>query len=61
MCHANLTELNADGARPVFDFPQAIETAKQSGFRGIYTIEFDGPGDPYAGIQKTLDELLKYL
>jgi hypothetical protein len=61
MCHANLTELNADGARPVFDFPQAIEIAKQSGFRGIYTIEFDGPGDPYAGIQKTLDELLKYL
>jgi sugar phosphate isomerase/epimerase len=45
----------------VFDFPQAIEIAKQSGFRGIYTIEFDGPGDPYAGIQKTLDELLKRL
>lgn len=61
VCHASLTELNADEAKPVFDFPQAIEIAKQSGFRGLYTIEFDGPGDPYTGIQKTLDELLKDL
>ena len=61
VCHANLTELNADGVKPAFDFSQAIEIAKQSGFRGIYTIEFDGSGDPYAGIQKTMDELLKDL
>jgi sugar phosphate isomerase/epimerase len=61
VCHANLTESNADAAEPALDFSQAIEIAKQSGFRGIYAIEFDGPGDPYTGIQKTLDELLKYL
>jgi hypothetical protein len=38
-----------------------MEIARQANFRGVYSIEFEGPGDPYAGIQKTLDELLKYL
>ena len=38
-----------------------MEIAKRSGFHGVYSIEFEGRGDPYSGIQKTLDELLKYL
>jgi len=38
-----------------------MEIARQARFRGFYSIEFDGPGDPYAGIQRTLDELLRYL
>jgi sugar phosphate isomerase/epimerase len=61
VCHAKGLEFDADGAEKAFDFPQAMEIAKKAGFRGVYSIEFDGPGDPYEGIQKTLDELLKYL
>lgn len=61
VCHAKSMEFDADGAEKGYDFPHAMEIAKQAGFRGVYSIEFDGPGDPYAGIQKTLDELLKYL
>jgi sugar phosphate isomerase/epimerase len=61
ICHAQGMEYHAEGTETAYDSSQAIEIAKQSGFRGIYTIEFDGPGDPYSGIQKTLDELLKYL
>jgi sugar phosphate isomerase/epimerase len=44
-----------------YDLPKAMEMARKAGFRGVYTIVFDGPGDPYAGIQKMLDEILKYL
>ena len=61
VCHAKGLEFDADGAEKAFDFPKAMEIAKKAGFRGVYSIEFDGPGDPYAGIQKSLDELLKYL
>jgi hypothetical protein len=61
LCHAKGLEFGADGAETGYDFPQAMAIAKKAGFRGVYSIKFDGPGDPYAGIQKTLDELLKYL
>jgi hypothetical protein len=61
VCHANGLELNTEGAETSNDLSQAIEIANQAGFQGIYSIKFDGPGDPYTGIQKTLDELLKYL
>jgi sugar phosphate isomerase/epimerase len=61
VCHAKGLEFDADGAEKGFDFPLAMEIARKAGFRGVYSIEFEGPGDPYEGIQKTLDELLKYL
>ncbi len=59
VCHATGLEAAGDGAGKGFDFCEAVEIAKQSSFRGYYSIEFDGPGDPYAGIQKTLDELME--
>jgi sugar phosphate isomerase/epimerase len=61
VCHANGLEFDTNGAEKSYDFRAAMGIAKMAGFRGIYSIEFDGPGDPYAGIQKTLDALLKYL
>ena len=61
VCHATGLEFDANGIETGYDFSQAMEIAKRSGFHGVYSIEFDGPGDPYSGIQKTLDELLKYL
>ena len=61
VCHAKGLEFDATGTEQGYDFPQAMEIAKQAGFRGIYSIEFIGAGDPYAGIQKTLDEVMKYL
>ena len=61
VCHATGFEFDADGAERRFDFPQAMEIARKAGFRGVYSIEFNGPGDPFAGIQKTLGEVLKCL
>jgi sugar phosphate isomerase/epimerase len=61
VCDAKGLEFNAAGAETRYDFPKVMEIARKAGYRGVYSIEFDGPGDPYAGIQKTLDELLKYL
>jgi hypothetical protein len=61
VCHAKGLEFDAQGAETGYDFSHAMEIARQARFRGFYSIEFDGPGDPYAGIQRTLDELLRYL
>ena len=61
VCHAKSLEFSADGAETTYDFPAAVETARKAAFRGIYSIQFDGSGDPYVGIQKTLDELVRYL
>jgi sugar phosphate isomerase/epimerase len=61
VCHAKGLEFDANGTETAYDFPRAMEIARKAAYRGVYSIEFEGPGDPYAGIQKTLDELLKYL
>ena len=61
VCHAKGLEFDAAGNETKFDFPKCIQISKQAAFAGVYSIEFEGPGDPYVGVQKTLDELLKYL
>jgi hypothetical protein len=61
VCHAKGLEFDAGGKETKYDFPKAMQVAKASGFKGVYSIEFEGPGDPYEGVQKTLDELVKYL
>ena len=61
LCRVQGLEFDAAGAETGYDFPQAMAIARTGRFRGVYSIDFEGPGDPYAGIQKTLDELLKYL
>jgi len=61
VCHAKGLEIDASGAETKFDFPKCVEISKAAGYKGIYSIEYEGPGDPYQGVQKVLDELLKYL
>jgi sugar phosphate isomerase/epimerase len=61
VCHAKGLDFDAAGNETKFDFPRCIEISKKYAFLGVYSIEYEGPGDPYAGVQKTLDELLKYL
>jgi sugar phosphate isomerase/epimerase len=61
VCHAKGLEFDAEGKETKYNFPKCIEISKKTGFKGIYSIEFEGEGDPYQGIQKVLDELLRTL
>lgn len=61
VCHAKGMEFDADGNEKLFNFPKCIEISKAAKYKGIYSIEFEGPGDPYVGVQNTLNELLRYL
>lgn len=60
-CHARGLKFDENGDETEFDFRRCLEIAKKAGFKGVYSAEFAGPGEPYEGTQKVLDELVKYL
>ncbi|HTS67464.1 MAG TPA: TIM barrel protein [Terriglobia bacterium] len=64
ICHARYetpagAEMN--GKLVTFDFARCMKISQAAGFKGVYSAELASPGDPYAGTQKIIDELLKYL
>jgi sugar phosphate isomerase/epimerase len=64
VCHARYETpggAEMSGKLIQFDFARCMKIAQASGFKGVYSAEFAGDGDPYEGIQKILDELVKYL
>ncbi len=61
VCHAKGLEFDDRGNETKFDFPKCMEITKKANFKGVYSIEFEGPGDPYAGCGRVLANLLKYL
>jgi sugar phosphate isomerase/epimerase len=43
------------------DVGKTFAIAKQSGYRGYFSMEWEGEGEPYQGTQKLIDASLKYL
>ncbi len=43
------------------DVAKCFEIAKAAGYRGYFSMEWEGAGDPHNGTQKLIDESLKYL
>jgi hypothetical protein len=44
-----------------FDLSRCMKIAQAAGFKGVYSAEFAGAGDPYDGTQKIIDAVVKYL
>jgi sugar phosphate isomerase/epimerase len=63
VCHAKGYEFDASGKETKFDFPKCVEISKKAKYRGVYSVEFEGPNtyDPYEGVQKVVNELVMYL
>ncbi len=61
VCHAKGLKFDDKGNETMFDFAQCVKTSKAAGFRGVYSIEYEGEGDPHTGVQHVVDELLRYL
>lgn len=59
--HAKGLQFDSQGRETAFDFPRAMAAAKQAHFAGVFSIEYEGPGDPYVGVQHVVDELRRYL
>ncbi|HUY14173.1 MAG TPA: TIM barrel protein [Terriglobia bacterium] len=61
VCHAKGLKFDAQGQETQFDFGECVAISRQLGFKGIYSVEFEGPDDPYAGVENVVNELAKYL
>jgi sugar phosphate isomerase/epimerase len=59
--HAKGLEFDEHGVETAFDFPRAMQASKRAGFKGVYSIEYEGPGDAYTGVQNVVNELVRYL
>ena len=58
VCHAKGLEFDGQGNETKYNFPECIEIAKRLRFQGVYSVEYEGPGDPYRGVQNVINELL---
>lgn len=58
---AHVKDSEVDNGR-VFrvDLERSFAIAKASGYKGYYSVEFEGEGDAYAGVAKLIDATLKY-
>lgn len=61
ICHVKSTELNDAGRPANVDMPRSFGLLNQSGFKGFCSMEFDSPGDPYAGTKDIIETTLKLL
>ena len=61
IAHVKDSETGDKGKLFTVDVAKCFEIAKASGFRGYYSMEWEGAGEPYAGTQKLIDLSLKYL
>lgn len=61
VCHAKGLSFNAQGNEVEYNFPACVEIAKKERFRGVYSVDYGGSGDPYQGVQNVINELLSNL
>ena len=62
MCHVKGTVQFDAGKTYHVDLRRMFEIARQSSYRGYFSMEFDtNGGDPFAGTTKLIDETLQYL
>ncbi|HXY41044.1 MAG TPA: TIM barrel protein [Vicinamibacteria bacterium] len=64
VCHARYetpggAEMN--GKLVTFDLARCMQIARAAGFKGVYSAEFAGAGDPYQGTGKIIDAVVKQL
>jgi len=59
--HAKGLQFNAAGNETQYDFFKCIAVAKEARYKGVYSVEYEGQGYPYDGVQKVVNELEKYL
>ncbi len=61
IAHVKDSEVGDKGRLFTVDVAKCFEIAKAGGFRGYFSMEWEGAGEPYAGTQRLIDLSLKYL
>jgi sugar phosphate isomerase/epimerase len=61
ICHVKAMEGGANGQLVHVDLAKTFAILRQRGFKGYLSMEFDSPGDPYAGTADLISKTLQYL
>jgi sugar phosphate isomerase/epimerase len=61
IAHMKDSEGDDAGKFHTVDVAKCFEIAKAQGYRGYFSMEWEGNGEPYAGTQRLIDLSLKYL
>jgi sugar phosphate isomerase/epimerase len=61
LCHCRDIAPDKQGKEAKFDFAACVKISKAAGYKGLYSVEFEGSEDPYQGVGRLLDELLKLI
>lgn len=61
ICHVKDSEVGDNGKVYRISLAKSFGILKASHFRGYCSMEWEGVGDPYAGVGKLINETLKYL
>ena len=61
IAHMKDEEGDDKGTFHTVDVAKCFQIAKAQGYRGYFSMEWEGNGEPYAGTQRLIDETLKYL
>jgi sugar phosphate isomerase/epimerase len=59
--HMKDSEVGDKGELFTVDVAKCFEIAKANGYRGYFSTEWEGQGEPYGGVQKLIEESLKNL
>lgn len=61
ICHVKDQEDTDDGRQVHVDMPRTFGYLKQNNYKGYLSMEWDSPGDPYAGVTRLIDQTVKAL
>lgn len=61
ICHAKIGRTNQQGEWVSLDVNRCVQIAERTGFKGVYSVEYEGPGDPYEGVTQSIAILKKAL
>jgi sugar phosphate isomerase/epimerase len=62
ICHVKAMEVNEHTGKIYrVDMPRTFDILKRANYRGYCSMEFDSPGDPYAGTAALISTTLQYL
>jgi sugar phosphate isomerase/epimerase len=59
--HVKETEAGENGKIAHVDLPRTFAIAKRHAYKGYFSMEWDSPGDPYAGTSGLIEKTLKDL
>jgi sugar phosphate isomerase/epimerase len=61
ICHVKAMEVNNNGEKFSVDMKRTFAILKQRNYKGFCSMEFDSPGDPYAGTADLIKQTLQNL